>query len=123
MEALAGEVATPRHSASGQWRLSATASEGLLPGRPCHLQGLEKYSAENGCVILVVNDISQHEALFSFDPKHPAASTSEAAPSNFEAPGWEEFSSFDIPKDARNRVWTAILTRVSEGIQVTLLSL
>jgi acyl carrier protein len=123
LEALAGEVATLRHSASGQWRLSATASEGLLPGRPCHLQGLEKYSAENGCVVLVVNDISQHEALFSFDPKHPAASTSEAAPSNFEAPGWEEFSSFDIPKDARNRVWTAILTRVSEGIQVTLLSL
>ena len=123
LEALAGEVATLRHSASGQWRLSATASEGLLPGRPCHLQGLEKYSAENGCVSLVVNDISQHEALFSFDPKHPAASTSEVAPSNFEAPGWEEFSSFDIPKDARNRVWTAILTRVSEGIQVTLLSL
>jgi len=70
-----------------------------------------------------INDISQHEAVFSFDSKLPAASTSEVAPSNFEAPGWEEFSSFDIPKDARNRVWTAILTRVSDGIQVTLLSL
>merc|ERR1712224_766105 len=80
-------------------------------------------SMRNGCVSLVVNDISQHEAVFSFDSKLPAASTSEVAPSNFEAPGWEEFSSFDIPKDARNRVWTAILTRVSDGIQVTLLSL
>lgn len=123
LEALAGEVASLRHGASGQWRSSARTSQGVLPGRPCHLQGLEKYSAENGCVSLVVNDISQHEAVFSFDSKLPAASTSEVAPSNFEAPGWEEFSSFDIPKDARNRVWTAILTRVSDGIQVTLLSL
>merc|ERR1712224_823172 len=36
LEALAGEVASLRHGASGQWRSSARTSQGVLPGRPCH---------------------------------------------------------------------------------------
>merc|ERR1712216_955975 len=96
-------------------------------GQPCFLQNLEAYSADQGSVSLVINDLSQYEALFNFDPKQPAATTSEIAPTNYESPHcWEEFSSFDLPGDARNRVWTAIFTKVTrneEGIQVTLMSL
>jgi len=127
VEALSSEVAALRRDTSGKWNMKAVASEGKFPGQPCFLQNLEAYSADQGSVNLVINDLSQYEALFNFDPKQPAATTSEIAPTNYESPHcWEEFSSFDLPGDARNRVWTAIFTKVTrneEGIQVTLMSL
>merc|ERR1711959_885548 len=95
VEALSSEVAALRRDTSGKWNMKAVASEGKFPGQPCFLQNLEACSADQGSVNLVINDLSQYDALFNFDP----------------------------PGDARNRVWTAIFTKVTrneEGIQVTL---